>query len=31
MKPEIEDDAWLTVSRSFERAVQSAFGPIQPE
>lgn len=31
MKPEIEDDVWLTVSRSFGRAVESAFGPIQPE
>ncbi len=31
MKPQIEIDAWLTVSRCFEDAVQSAFGPIQPE
>lgn len=31
MKPEIEHDAWLIVSRSFEGAVQSAFGPIKPE
>jgi hypothetical protein len=31
MKPQIEDDAWLSMSRSFEGAMQSAFGPIKPE
>jgi hypothetical protein len=31
MKPQIEDEAWLIVSRCFGDAVESAFGPIQPE
>jgi hypothetical protein len=31
MKPEIEHDAWLTMSRFLDAAIQSAFGAIQPE
>jgi hypothetical protein len=31
MKRQIEDDAWLTVSRCFEGVVQSTFDPIKPE
>jgi hypothetical protein len=31
MRPQIENGALLIVSRWFEAAVQSAFGPIQPE
>jgi hypothetical protein len=31
MKPQIEDDARLTVSRCFKDVVQSTFGPIKPE